>query len=313
MQRLQIITLLRLTLLAAPILVGCGNTISQIDGLPQTRDMSSVQWPLLVDTPAAPTDTLLPEAGARTLATLENAQIAALSRQAEPGPARVETLALQGKVARIDARTQVTPPAIDSAALSARAARLAQLRNEAQDAVAIDELKARAQRVSAATDQDYGAINTVALQARAQRITAATEQGYGTVDTQDLQARAQRVGATRSQGYGSVDSAELQGRANRVKDRTQTYYGSVDRADLATRSDQIKASTTGPAPEAPSVDLQDARRTAVAEAVTEPRPKPVSRSTRKDHDEPVLSNDFRKRARAAIERARKRAAAPPPE
>jgi hypothetical protein len=259
MPRLQLSTFL---LLIAPALVACGDTISQIDGLPQTRDVSSAPWPMLVDTPAAPTDTLLPETGARTLVTLENAQVAALSRKAEPGPARVETVALQGKVARIDARTQVSAPAVDSADLSARAARLSQLRQEASNGVAVDDLRARAQRLSMATQR----------------------------------------------GYGGVDSADLQNRAQQIKARTQTYYGVVDRVDLATRSEQIRVSTSEPAPQ-PAADIQTPRRAQPAP----PAPRPVAKAKRAGRDEPVVSSDFRQQAREALERAKRRASAPPPE
>ncbi len=196
MQRPRFLTLSCLTapmMLAVLVLGGCGNQITQIEGLPQTRDVADTPWPMLVDTPAPPTNALLPETGARTLMTLENAQGNALSRQAQPGPAPVERASLQGRVERIRQQTSTARASVDSADLSNRAARLTAMREQPSTGVPVEELRARGERLAATRAATPYYVDAAALQARGQRVTAMGGQRYGSVDSVDLQARAARL------------------------------------------------------------------------------------------------------------------------
>lgn len=293
----------------ALFLAGCGGEIARIDGLPDTRDVSDVPWPRLVDTPELPTDSLLPAQGQQTFVMLNDVQETVLTRAAQPGPQRVAVSELGGRVARIRRQATVDLPGVDQADMAARAARLSQVRNA--PVVAVPEAE---------------------LQARAQRIAAARAQAESGVDAAELRNRGQRVAAARAQGTSGLDSATLAARANRVKTESQTYYGSlVDRGDLTQRSQRIGAVTSSPSPAAPD-DLQARKERATlvtraapapsptpaalaaksdeaaakrAQPVAEPRTKPVA--SRPEREKPVISDAFRKRAEEARRRARERA------
>jgi len=269
------------------LLAGCGGEIARIEGLPETRDVSGVDWPRLVDTPAVPTDTLLPERGTSALAMLNETQASVLTRAAQPGPQRVAVAELDGRVARIRQQASTAPQGVDEADMAARAARLSQMR--ALPTVGVD----------AAT-----------LQARAQRVTAARNQIVGAVDESTLQARAQRVTAARNQTVNAVDESTLQARATRIKTQVQSYGGTIDRDALARRSQRVEIAATSPST-IPS-DLSERRLRAVpprTPAAPLPTPKPKSAIRLPDRDKPVISDSFRKRAEEARKRARERAGA----
>lgn len=275
--------------LFALLLSGCGGEIARIDGLPETRDVSDVPWPRLVDTPAVPTDALLPAQGERTFAMLNDAQQTVLTRAALPGTAPVPMAELDGRVARIRQQTTVTTPGVDQADLAARAARLSQVR--AAPVVAVSEAE---------------------LQARAQRIAVARQQAESGVDAAELRNRGQRVAAARAQGTTGLDSAVLAARANRVTAGSQTYYGSlVDRDDLAQRSQRIDAVTMSPSSSSPASTpsaLTAKRDEAAARRATpEQASAKAPVASRPEREKPVISDSFRKRAEEARRKARERA------
>ena len=297
-----------ISFLCVLLLAGCGGEIARIDGLPDTRDVSDVPWPRLVDTPDVPTESLLPAQGQQAFTMLNDAQQMVLTRAAQPGPQRVALAELGGRVARIRQQSTMVTPGVDEADLAARAARLSQV---------------RALPVSSVPEAE--------LQARASRIAAARAQAQSGVDAAELQNRARRVAAARAQGVSGLDSATLAARANRVTAESQTYYGSlVDRNDLTLRSQRIGSVTTSPASTAPAELAARRERGAVtrtappssssAIALTAKRDEAAARravpertptkppvASRPDREKPVISDSFRKRAEEARRRARERA------
>jgi len=265
------------------LLGGCGGEFARIDGLPATRDMTDVPWPRLVDTPAAPQDTLLPATGTAALAALNDTRRSVMTRAALPGPQRVAVAELGGRVARIRQQSAVREPGVDAGDLAARSARLAQGRAVPVTALSADE-----------------------LQARAGRITTMRARGADTVAAQDLRLRGERVAAARTQISGGLDEATLNARADRVKAQAGVYGTTVDRADLAQRAQRISASTVAVARPAPPTF--PVRRAVPAEPPPPlpPRPRPARPPV--DRTTPVISDDFRKRAEEARRRARERAA-----
>ncbi len=297
-----------ISVLLAFFVTGCGGEIARIDGLPETRDVSDVPWPRLLDTPTPPTDSLLPAQGQRTLALLNEAQDTVLIRAAQPGPQRVAVAELDGRVARIKQQAAVVLPGVDEAALAARAARLLQVR--AVPVVAVPEAE---------------------LQARAQRIAAARAQAEAGIDAEELRNRAQRTVAAQARERSGLDSATLAARANRVTAGSQGYYaGLVDRNDLAQRSQRIETVTRSPSSSTPTELVARKERAAVtritppsvpdpsvlaakrdeavarrARAVPKPIKTPVA--SRPEREKPVISDSFRKRAEEARKRALERA------
>jgi|GEM_PF-5762386 len=208
-------------LLCAVLVSGCGGEIARIEGLPQTRDVSNVDWPRLVDTPAVPVDSLLPETGAARLTVLNETRETVLTRAAQPGAPPVASAELGARVGRIRQQVETVPAGVDQADLSARAARLAL--NRAQDTGGVDtaELSARAQRVANARAQVATGINAADLSARAGRVAAARDRFATGIDAADLQARAARVAAARTQTGQTVDAAELSARAEATRRQVQ--------------------------------------------------------------------------------------------
>lgn len=242
-------------LVCTVLLAGCGGEIARIDGLPQTRDVSSVDWPRLVDTPKPPTDRLLPQTGTQTLAALSDTRTAVLARAAEPGAPSLSIPALTERSARIQQVAASPAPGVDQAELSARAARLAALRAETE------------------------ALTSAAV----------------------LDPRSARLATARSALPDDIDAADLKARAARIAAQTQRTPDNVDREDLTQRAKRLAAlvSEEGPMPE----PLRAQRIPKTADAPPSPAPKP----RRPDLSEPVLTDDFRKRAAEALKRARERA------
>jgi len=269
------------------LLAGCGGEIARIDGLPETRDMADVAWPRLVDTPAVPTDSLLPETGVAALASLDAAQETVLTRAADPGPPRVAVAELGGRVARIRQQAMVDTGGIDQADMADRAARLSQVRARPVDG-----------------------IDAAALQARALRVAQAQAQGVSGVDAADLQARLQRIDTAQMQPPGSVGEGALLARANRVKGQAQSYGGTIDRTDLARRSQRVTMAAANPLPLSPDLSNRKPRQS-VAERSVGPTPKPKPVLRRQERSAPVISDAFRKRAEEARRRARERATSAP--
>ena len=180
-------------LICGVLLAGCGGEIARIEGLPETRDVSTIAWPRLVDTPAPPADSLLPEAGAAAFASLNETRQSVLTRAAQPGPPRIAIAELDGRVARIRQQSTIREPGVDGDDLAARAARLSQVRNRPAEGIDASDLLARGQRVAAARIQVPDSLDPDTLAARANRLKSQVQSYGGTVNRADLALRSQRI------------------------------------------------------------------------------------------------------------------------
>ncbi len=248
-------------------LSGCGSSITALDSLPKGPDVSSAEWPRLIDTPALPAEELLnTQTGERVIERLDRQgnEIEARRLRADsvlPVSEQLTARAIASR-SRSDAAAN---PAVDEASLLARAAQ-----------------SRESTRVTSAQFDERD------LLARAARQRERNTDTAHFVDEDDLLARVARQQARDADGTRFVNESDLLARAARQQQRTAGVTLPSDGVDLRARSqlNQTKSSNVASISSPPKA----------TDGPSAPRPlRPL--------ESPVVSSSFEERARLALKRA----------